>query len=69
MENIKVFFIALFTCSKREDVKLRRQKKILIRNYQTQKQIQFYDTYQRLDNDNTSETSSIFYPNDEVYID
>lgn len=70
MENIKVFFISLFTCSKMEDVRMRREKNKLIKNYEPNKHIQFYNQYnqyQRLDNE--SDTSSIHYPNDEVYID
>ena len=70
MENIKIFFISFFTCTKMEEIRMRREKNKLIKNFQTNKHIQFYNqynTYQSLDNE--SETSSIHYPNDEVYID
>tara|TARA_B100000123_G_scaffold272498_1_gene255478 strand:- start:1811 stop:2023 length:213 start_codon:yes stop_codon:yes gene_type:complete len=70
METVKIFFISLFTCTKMEDVRSYRERKNLIRNFKPYKQIQFYDSfysYKKLDN--YSDTDSIHYPNDEVFID
>lgn len=70
METVKIFFISLFTCTKMEDVRSSRERKNLIKKFRPNKQIQFYDryhTYQKLDN--YSDTDSIHYPNDEVFID
>ena len=66
-ETIKIFFISIFTCRKMSDVRMSREQKRLIKSFKTQQNINWYHTYSSLDTQST--TSSIFYPNNEVYID
>lgn len=62
MESIKIFFIALFTCSSMEAVRIRNKYK----NKNTLKpsnRYKFSRFYNQVDD------GEIYYPNDEVFID
>ena len=60
MESIKFFFIALFTCSSMEAVRIRNKNKNTLKPSNRYKFSRFY---------NQVDDGIIYYPNEEVFID
>ena len=63
METIKIFFISIFTCTRREDIRLSRERKLIMRYYQdgnrNSKKVG-YNTFSKFHNQ--VDNNKIYYP-------
>lgn len=55
MENLKIFFISIFTCTSRKKVKERREKQQILRYYVDNKKRKKYHTFSKFTNDGNSD--------------